>query len=990
MALLLLPAFAAAQTIKGKVLDEAGLPLPGVSIANTVSGANTITDLDGNFAIAANAGDNLNFSFIGYLDQSVVASADMSVRMQVSSTELQEVVVNIGYGTARKRDLTGSIVKVSGREVADKPNTNAVASLQGKVAGLSVIGNGQLGEEPDVRIRGTISRYKTKPLYVVDGVFLDNMSFVNPSDIQSIEVLKDASSLAVFGNLGANGVIIVTTKRAATGKTTINLSTYTGIKSVTGKPNMTNGSQFRTLYDQQRANEGAAPYAYYNLFNANTDWVDEISEASPIIQQYNVSVANSTESNNFYLGASYTKEEGLIINELYKKFTMTVNDELKIGKRFKVGINMNGYDARHPQLHTYTSALNATPIVEPFNEEHGLYNQLPSDIGGAQIGNPLAANEMFAGTQLGRSTRFVGNLYAEGEILNGLTLRGSYLADLNFYQNRGYTPVFDVYNAEADQTTLYSGNALTKVNQTKYDQQQLQQNILLTYDKTFGKHDFTALLGYERRELTFSSLSGSVSQYAEGDQIPNDPRWWYLNVYPYGDPTTRLANSEQYDNASVSYLGRVLYNYDGKYLLNTSFRRDGSSDLGGKFQNFWAVGAGWELSRESFMTNQKIFDYLKLKGSVGQLGNQYTSLHYADSPNYVEGSTAVFGENLVPAYVLAYRNNPDLKWETVTSIEGGIEFKTLSNRLSVEANYFSKETEDMLTEVVTTTNSYYKNAGGFTSKGFEFLASWNDKVGDFTYGLSANFTTLSNKVTNITVSDDDTIDYLINEPTILAAGVPIGAFYGYVVEGVYQSYADILSAPPSTLGNYDVGDLKYKDVNGDGQITPDDRQVIGKPTPDVTYGASLNLGYKNFSLSVDIQGVYGNEVYRDWGNGSTYAQFNYRSARLNAWNGAGTSNWEPRLNDATGYNRLPSTYMIEDGSYVRLRNIQLAYDFAPELIKELHISNLRIYVNAQNPVTWKHNSGFSPESGGSPIRFGIDTGGYPVPAITTIGLNATF
>lgn len=990
LAMLLLPAFASAQTVKGKVLDEAGLPLPGVSIANTASGANTITDLDGNFSIAANAGDKLNFSFVGYLDQSVAAASDMTVKMQVSSTELQEVVVNIGYGTASKRDLTGSIVKVSGKDVADKPNTNPVASLQGKVAGLSVVNSGQPGQEPDIRIRGTVSLFQTKPLYVIDGIWNDNMNFVNPNDIASMEILKDPSSLAVFGARGANGVIIISTKRAQSGKTVVNFNTSVGVKAITGKPSMTNGTQFRELYDQQRANQGQDPYAYYGLYNANTDWVDEISEDSPMITMYNLSLSNSTDNNKFYMGAGYVSEEGLIKNELFKKFTFTVNDELKLGKSWTVGVGLNGYDARLPMLHTFTSALNATPIVSPYNTALGVYNQLPIEIGGAQIGNPLAANVQFADTQIGRTTRFVGNIFAELKVIDGLKLRASYLGDLEFYRLRGYTPVFNVYAAESDQLTPYSGNLLTAVNQTKSDTQKLQQELTATYQKTFGKHDFTALFGYTRYEEIVSSMSGTVRQYSNGDPIPNDPRWWYLSVYPFGDPTTRLANSSQYDRATASYLGRILYNYDGKYLINGSFRNDNSSDLR-KDQNFWAVGAAWEISKEGFMADQKIFNFLKLKASYGELGNQFTSINYPSYPNYVSGASAVFGEQLVPAYVLAYRSNPNLEWEVITSKEVGLEFATLNNRLSMEINYFDKKTENLLTYVQSQVSSFYTNAGTISNKGFEFMASWKDKVGDFDYTISGNLTTLKNKVEEVYTAADTQNYQVFDGPAIFTQGQPIGSFYGYQVEGVYQSYADILASPPSSLGSYDVGDLKFKDVNGDGVINDQDRTIIGNPTPDFTYGASLSVGYKGFSLSVDLQGVYGNEIYRDWGNGSTFAQFNYRTARLNAWNGPGTSNWEPRLNDASGYNtNNRSTYMIEDGSYARIRNIQLGYDFKPDLIQKLNIQSLRIFVNAQNPVTWANNSGFSPEAGGSPLRFSVDTGGYPVPAVTSFGINATF
>ena len=990
LALLLLPAYMSGQAIKGKVVDSSGMGVPGAIVAASESKTSAETDFDGNFSINAKVGETLKISMLGFEAVSLQASADqMNVTLKESDdTALKEVVV-IGYGTAKKRDLTGSIVKVDGKQVADKPNSNPISSIQGKVAGLSVVNSGKPGEEPDVRIRGTVSRYQTKPLYVVDGILNDNISFINPNDIESMEVLKDPSSLAIFGVRGANGVIIISTKKAKNGATTINYNTSIGIKTIVNKPSLTNASQFKMLYDEQRVNEGAAPYSYYDKFTGDTNWINTIENSSATQIMHNISIASGTEKNKFYLGAGYFSDDGLIENEKYKKFTFNINNELQLSDAIKVGVGFNGYDARLPQLHDFISSLNATPIVDAYNQQQGMYNQLPIEIGGAQIGNPLANVEGKKYTQLNRETRFVGNVFAEFKIYEGLKFRAAYLADLGYSKGRGYTPVFDIYVTETDETTVYGGNTLTNVNEFKNDSQKIQQDYLFTYEKSFGNHNLTALAGYTRYSEGFEGVSGTVKQNVNGDPIPYDKRWWYLNVYPYGDPTTRLANSDQWDRSTVSYLGRILYNYDGKYIVNASFRRDGSSEISeaNRFQNFWSAGAAWDVAKENFMQDQKIFDQLKIKGSYGVLGNQYSGIHYPSYPNYTTGSSAVFGESLVPAYVLAYRNNPDLQWETVTAYEAGIELGTLDNRLKFEATYYNKTTDNLLTFVELGSEKFYTNAGEIENKGFEFSGSWNDNIGeDFSYSISGNLTTLKNEVKSVYVEGFEVFD----GPSILTAGAPMGSFYGYEVEGVYQSYADILNSAPSAIGDYAPGDLKYKDVNGDGKITTDDRTVIGNPSPDFMYGFSGNITYKNFTFSVDFQGVYGNEIYRDWGNGSTFAQFNYRTERLDRWTGPGTSNWEPRLNDGSGYNKQISSYMIEDGSYLRLRNIQLGYNFNTEFLKRLSIQGLRLYVNAQNLVTWSNNSGFTPEAGGSPISFGRDTGGYPLPAITTLGLNVTF
>ncbi len=989
LALILIPAYMSGQEINGKVTDSNGVGIPGAIVVAINSNNSAEADFDGNFSIKAQVGEVLKFSMLGFDSVSVPASAPlMTVKLNESQANTLKEVVVIGYGTAKKRDLTGSIVKVQGKEIADKPNPNPIVSVQGKVAGLSIVNSGKPGEDPDVRIRGTVSRYQTKPLYVVDGIFCDDIKFMNASDIESMEILKDASSLAIFGVRGANGVIIITSKRAKNGKTAINFNTSIGFKSIVNTPSLTNGEQFKTLYDEQRSNQGLAPYSYYNKFNANTNWIDEIKNESATVVTNNLSISNGTDKNKFYLGVGYIQDDGVIDYEKYKKFTFNLNNEVQLSESIKVGVGMNGYTSSLPQLHNFESSLRATPIVTPRNAA-GMFNQLPLEIGAAQIGNPLADVEGKKYTQLNEESKFIANVFLEIKIVEGLKFRGSYLSDMSNSKGRGYNPVFDVNVSETDEVTSFGSNTRTSVNEFKNDFKKTQQDYNLTYNKSFGKHEVTLLAGYNRLDENYEGLSGTVNQFVNGEPIPYDKRWWYVNVYPYGDPTTRFANSDQWDRANVSYLGRILYNYDGKYILNASYRRDGSSELSAanRFQNFWSLGGAWDIVKEGFMKDQNIFDQLKVKGSYGVLGNQYSSIHYPAYPAYTTGNSAIFGESVVPAYVLAYRNNPNLQWETVTSYEAGIEMNVLNNKLRFETAYFNKSTKDLLTFVELGSEKFYTNAGEIENKGFEFTASWTDKLSDnFSYSISGNATTLKNVVKSVYESGFQVFD----GPSILTAGSPIGSFYGYVVEGVYQSYADVLNSAPSSLGDYGPGDFKYKDVNGDGKITTDDRTIIGNPTPDVMYGFSLNATFKQVSLSVDFQGVYGNEIYRDWGNGSTFAQFNYRSERLDRWTGAGTSNWEPRLNDGSGYNKLASTYMIEDGSYIRLRNVQLAYDFDSKFLAKTFIQSFRIYLNAQNPITWAHNSGFTPEAGGSPISFGKDTGGYPLPAVTSIGLNATF
>ena len=983
--------FAQQLKVTGTVSDESGNPLPGASIIVKNSTIGVQTDFDGKFTIddVSNSA-TLVISYLGYIsvEQNVNGQSTINISLKEDSEALDEVVV-VGYGVAKKRDLAGSIVRVDGDVVADKPNSNPVASLQGRVSGLSVVNSGQPGQEPDIRIRGTVSRNQTKPLYVVDGIFSSDISYINSNDIESIEVLKDPSSLAIFGVRGANGVILVTTKQAKDGKVNITFSTSTGFKSITGKPDLANADLFKTLYDERLANDGLNAYASYNLFNGDTNWINQIENNGATVENTNLNIQSGNESNRISIGLGYLKEEGVIKNEELQKITFNINDQVKISENLKFGIGLNGVKTDLPNLGNFVGALNATPIVSPYNA-NGVYNQLPIAIGGAQIGNPLLIANERSKTSINDSYRIVGNVFAELKILKDFTFKVAYSGNYDITKGRGYSPLTPVYVAESDEITNYSGQILTSVSQYNTTKQDFQQDYLLTYSKSFGDHSITALLGFNTFQEYLESVSGSVKQLTGGDPIPNDPRFWYLNVFPFGDQDTRISNSEQWDRATVSSLFRVLYNYNGKYIFNGSFRRDSSSELpkDTRDQNFWSLGAAWEVSKEKFMENSSL-DFLKIKGSYGKLGNQYTAVHYPYLPNYQLGASAVLGnpQGVIPAYVLAYRNSDDLKWETVTSYEAGIELATLDRRLSFDATYYNKLTKDLLVFVTKGSEQFYTNAGEIENKGFEFSTSWNDNIGsDFKYSINGNLATVKNTVNSVVESGFE----LFSGPTRTSEGYPIGSFYGYVVDGLYQSNIDIQNSEPSSIGNPQPGDFKYRDVDGDGEITQNDRTVIGNPTPDFMYGVSTNFAYKNFSLDIDVQGVYGNEIWRNWGNGSTFAQFNYRAVRENRWIGGGTSNWEPRLTEASSYNKQNSTYHIEDGSYIRIRNVQMAYNFSPLTMKGIDFNNMRLYLNVQNLYTWKNNSGFTPEAGGTPIEFSIDNGGYPLPMVTSLGFSVSF
>lgn len=913
------------------------------------------------------------------------------------TTEVSQIkeVVMIGYGSAQKRDLTGSIASVKGDEVADKPAANPINSLQGKVAGLSIVNSGQPGSQADVRIRGTVTHNQTQPVYIVDGVFVNNIDFVNPTDIKSIEVLKDPSSLAIFGSRGANGAIIITTKQGETGKTTITLNSTVGIKSLDNRPDLTNAAQFRTLYNEDLANQGLPAYELFNIFNADTNWINVIKNEGAMVQRHSINFSSGTRKNKVNFSFGYTQEDGSIKYEKYSRLTFGFNDDLQISKNFKAGIGLNGSYSKLPQLHSFNSALNATPVVAPINTQagpyYGLYNSLPQQLGAAQIGNPLAAIEAFKYTQRNKDFQFNPNAYFEFKFWKNFTFRSNYFVNYRNGTGRGYTPIFDVYVAETNSTTPYAGNILTGISQFENRDVSFQQNQLLTYKNRFGHgHDITAMIGFETVNRKYTSLSGSAKGSPSNPlgQIPNNPRFWYLNS-DFVDPATKEVTTDQFSVRQVSYFGRILYNYQRKYLLTASIRNDGSSWLapGHRFDWFWAVGAGWVISREDFMKDIDFIDYLKIKGSYGDLGNQYVNgTRYFGYPVLVEGGTGVFNGHIYPAFIKEFQENPNLSWEHLKSYEFGLESHLFNNRFSLNATYYHKKTEDLLYFIPGNPSSF-ENGGSIQAKGLELSLGWNDKIGnDFGYYINGNITTTKTKVLN-TVKEGY-VQYF--GPSIYKEGAPIGSFYGYIVDGLYQSYADILASPPTTIGDVAPGDFKYKDVNGDGIITPDDRTLIGDPTPDFTYGFSVGTNYKGFFLNMDFYGVYGNEVFRNWGNGNSFAPFNYRAERMGRWTGPGTSNWEPRSYSASGYNRENSTYMIEDGSFFRIRNVQVGYNFNHQLISGIGLQALKVYFNVQNLKTWDHVNGFTPEFGGSATEFGVNNSGYPTPRIMSFGVDATF
>lgn len=1026
MLLYALNSHAQAQSlVSGTVTDSSGKPLSGVSVQKKGTKTGTVTNNEGVYQINASSSDVLTFSYVGFEEQDVNVGnrTTIDISLSSSSSQLTDVVV-IGYGTAQKRDLTGSISTIEGKEIADKPNPNPVASLQGKVTGLSVVNNGTPGAAPDIRIRGTVSIGQVHPLYVVDGILNDNIDYLNPNDIQSIEVLKDPSSLAIFGVRGATGAIVITTKKAKSGQTIVNFNTSYGFKKLVNKIKMVDAAGFDMLFKEENDNNNA-PTPDYSFLNANTDWIDVVTRTGQFSNN-NLSVNSTSEKNKFGMSLGYIYDEGIIIRQKLAKMTVNVNDEYKFNKVIKVGFNLNvartnnPYDANSvldnarkvmPQV---SAGRQPFVVQNPYGTDtisQNLYSGLDVALQNSGVVNPLLEVENTWNKVINQEMRYVGSIYADINITPKLNFRSTFYADQSYIDYRKYTPLYYAYNPVNNTPYLYSQSTQVEENNQTY--KKYQQDEILTYTNTFGGvHKLTVTAGFTTYYFGNFNRGGTAkpSNTPGSLPIPDDKRFWYLNNGFESDALT-LATGSQYERTTVSELARALYSYKNKYFLNASFRNDASSQLPpqNRSQAFWAVGAGWDISRENFMADQKIFDYLKIHGTIGVLGNQSTPndpgtgnpYPYPFYPSLASGVAAVFGNYIYNAAQASYLVNPDLHWETVNAADIGIELNAFDNRLHFEGTYYTRKTNDLMTFVdrasIGLPNEII-NGGSLRNTGEEFLATWNQSVSkDFSISLSGNITFMQNKV--VSLAEDlpsGVIDRVSqNNGTAVsrtAPGHPIGSFFGYKQIGIFQSYADIIKSPSqSSLGEVRPGDRKYADLNGDGVIDASDRTFIGNPSPDFMYGASVSLSYKNFSLDIDGAGVYGNEIFRVWNSlESPFQRVNYAAFQLKRWHGEGTSNWEPIISQKDRVNYQGSTYNIEDGSYFRLRNIQLSYSFSQNTLHNLHIKGLRIYANAQNLITWKHNNGYTAEYGGDATSFGYDAAGGAIPMVVTFGLNATF
>ncbi|MBE9665714.1 SusC/RagA family TonB-linked outer membrane protein [Mucilaginibacter boryungensis] len=984
-------------TIKGVVTDGlARMSLPGASVIIKGTTTGTQTDVNGKYTINAPANAILVFTSIGYDKQevSVNGQTEINVTLTSSTQQLNQVVV-VGYGTQRKRDLTGAITSVKGEDIAKFTVTNPIAALQGSVAGLSVVNSGTPGAAPIVRIRGIASTNNADPLYVVDGLLQTNIDFLNPNDIETIDLLKDASSTAIYGLKGANGVIAITTKRAAKGKTSVNFQSNFGIQHVNNKIDVVDAAGFKKLYSAQLANLNAAPFDFTNYI-ANTDWQSLILR-NAVINTDNLTVSNNNDKSTTIFNLGYSDQQGVVRYGDYKKYLVRLSEEIKINNNIKVGGSINGFKwQQDPTAVGLNAGIYAAPIAPVQAPGDDIYYTMPS-FQRAQVGNPINAINRSRGNSINGGYRINGNVFAEIKFLKDFTFRSTFYTDLGFNNARSYNPLpFTVVNLGegSNPTTTFTDKTVkTSVSQSANEYRSFQQDHILTYDKDLkGGHRLNIIAGFTTVQLSSTLLSGSRTDTTLN--VPFNSNLWYLNIINANNPISNSGGGSLESQTGI--FGRASYAYKSKYLVNATIRRDGSSRFApqNRWGTFGSIGLGWVASEEDFFRNLAPgIDFLKFRAAFGKLGNQNAVQPNLYQQTLNSGITAVFGDNVYPAVTAAYRPDSNLHWEVVRGIDLGVELRTLHNRLNLEVGVYNKTTDGLLTTFTLpgaagTQQAYFTNLGKLTNKGIEVNLGWNDRIGkDFSYRVNTNFSYNKNIVNS--VGNTTAFQLLGNGGiNVTETGNSVGYFYGYRQVGVYQSTADLTNQPH--FANSLPGDIAYADINGDGVITTADRTYLGTPFPPYNYGLSVSLAYKNLDVLLAGQGVAGNKIWLQRRT-ANFAVLNYESNRLNAWTAPGTSNVEPILDNSRGNNYLFSSYYLEPGDYFRLRNIQVGYNLPTALNGKIGVQNIRIFVSGENIKTWTKATGYSPEPQiGSLLSGGADNGTYPVPAIYTVGLNVTF
>lgn len=1023
--------------ITGTVKSESGEPLIGATVQIKGTTTGTVTDIDGRFSLNSAAPNvTLIVSYVGFEAVEVAASSatPSEIKIKELTTGLDEVVV-IGYGVQKKKLVTGATVQVSGDDLQKQSTTNAMQALQGKTPGVQITStSGQPGEGIKVTVRGLGTIGNSGPLYIVDGVATDNINYLNNSDIESIDILKDAASAAIYGSRAANGVVLVTTKQGKSGNSRVTFDAYYGIQNAPKIIELCNSKEYAILMNEQIRNDDPKntvfPYDVSKI-TTNTDWLDKMIVKNAVTQNYSIGVTGGSDKSTYSLALGYTGQQGIVGGKdlsNYDRYSARINSEhqlyadiLKVGQHLNFTyVNNNGVAVGGVYNNALRGAFNTSPLLpmydangnyENSNRKVSVLNTTTNKLEDVNVyafntqANPYAS--MVYNNQTKRnSQKLIGDIYAELKPIKNLTLRTSFGIDYAANESRQYTPIYAL--------SLYDFTTSSKISQYMF------KGITWTWDNTadysfeLNDHKFDFMVGTSALNYTADELNG-----ANTNAIFSDVEHAYLINATSKDGANHTITGKPYEDKLQSYFGRIQYNYKETYMFNGTIRADGSSKFaaGNRWGYFPSVSTGWVMSNEAFMeSTQQFMDFLKLRASWGQNGNQAIDAFQYVSPitftntYYGFGTSEASQANSPAAGSYPSRSaNPNLKWETSEQLDFGIDARFLKSKLGVVFDLYNKTTKDWLIKapvlLTTGADAPFINGGNVTNKGIELGLNYNDNIGEFHYSVSANGAYNKNEVTEVPTKDGiihgSTNSLYNNAEEFYRAesGHPIGYFWGWKTAGIFQTTAEV-SNYKSSKGtviqpNALPGDVKYVDINGDGVIDTKDKTDLGNPNPDVTLGLNFSCDYKGFDFAVQTNGVFGNKIVQSYRNqGDPYANYT-KEIFDNRWHGAGTSNTYPRVN-SSNINWQFSDLYVKNGDFVRISNVTLGYNFS-KWAKKNFVQQLRVYASVQNLYTFTQYKGMDPEVGygidnGNQDKFssGIDVGYYPRPRTYLIGVNVIF
>lgn len=985
-----------AKTVTGTVTDVSGEPIIGANIRIKGTTTGTITDIDGNFSIEAEPQSVIEVSYIGYLTQETVINNQKSIRflLKEDTKTLDEVVV-IGYGVQKKADLTGSVANINTEKLNTQSNANIGQALQGKIAGVDIVSQGGApGSGTRIMVRGIGTLNNASPLYIVDGMYMNSIDHINPNDIASIDVLKDASSAAIYGSRAANGVIIVTTKEGSNteGKPIIDLSVNLGISTASKFLDMLDAKGWAevTTIARQAIGKPALDMATDLANKPDNDWQD-IMFRPALMQNYNLAVKGGGKYSTYYTGLGYFNQDGIVKGSNYQRYNIQSKNDYKRGI-FSAGTNLIISFSHDKPLHQELrggmigTILQSVPTLEKYDDtREGGYGGTYGDV--VNIPHPLAIIDDNIMDRYNENVKIFANLYAQIELFKGLKYKLNLTPDFSFERYKNYLNKYDFGLAT---------NSITQLTERQRRRRNILVENLLTFDRTFGEHKISALAGYTYQDSRFRHIQ------AYGEGLPQ-------GLEEIDAATTNRSNEgNSWRSVLTSILGRVFYSYQNKYLFTATIRRDGSSKFGknNRYGYFPSFSLGWNVAEEKFMENVHWLDQLKLRGGYGVLGNQ-------EIDNYQYSSTITTGINypdgngglLQGAFPKNFAN-PDIKWEETAMTNVGIDFMAFNNRLSLTADYYVKNTKDILLTVPIPissggANDPIRNAGKIRNNGFEFNLGWMDQPNpDISYGINLIGSFNKNKVIAMgsesgSIKGGSTNQNITTSET--KAGYPIGGYWLISTAGYFNSQEEVdayAKDGKKIQPAAEPGDIKFVDANNDGVINDDDRVFQGSPFPDFTFALNGNMRYKNFDLSIGLQGVLGNKIYNatrqtleDVTKGS-----NFLASCLDYWTPENKNASHPRLtwDDPNRNTRAESDRYLENGSYLRLRSVQLGYTFPQTWFKGA-IQHARVYINAENLFTITSYSGYSPDVNADNANYrGFDNFIYPTNRTFMLGLNVTF